>query len=144
MRLSRALGPLGLCSIWLLMIVLVNPRGDFPLSDDWSYASTVRGLLETGQYRPHGWTAMTLLTQVLWGYGFSLLAGRFSFEILRASTITLGLVAVLAVYLLFRESGARKLVAFVAAASLAVNPSSSHSLARSCRTYASSHSLRSR
>ena len=122
MRLSRALGPLGLCSIWLLMIVLVNPRGDFPLSDDWSYASTVRGLLETGQYRPHGWTAMTLLTQVLWGYGFSLLAGRFSFEILRASTITLGLVAVLAVYLLFRESGARKLVAFVAAASLAVNP----------------------
>jgi len=122
MRPSRALAPFVLASIWLLMILLVNPRGDFPLSDDWSYASTVRGLLETGQYRPHGWTAMTLLTQVLWGYGFCLLAGGFSFEILRASTITLGLVAVLAVHLLFREAGARERVAFVAAASLAVNP----------------------
>ncbi len=122
LQLSRALAPLALGSLWLLMIVLVNPRGDFPLGDDWSYARSVSGLLETGQYRLHGWTAMTLLTQVLWGAGFSLLFGGFSFEILRASTLTLGLVAVVAVYGLFREAGARKLVAFVAAASLAVNP----------------------
>ena len=122
LQFARALGPVALCLIWLLMIVLANPRGDFPLGDDWLFAGTVRDLLETGDYRLRDLTMMTLLTQVLWGYGFSLLFGRFSFEILRVSTLTLGLVAVFAVYLLLREAGARKRVAFVAAASLAVNP----------------------
>jgi hypothetical protein len=122
MRFSRALAPLGLCAIWLLMIWLVDPRGDFPLGDDWLFASAVRGLLETGEYRLPDLTMMTLLTQVLWGYGFSLWFGGASFEILRASTITLGLAAALAVYWLLREAGACRRVAFVAAAALAVNP----------------------
>ena len=86
-----------IAAIWCISLFVVNPfAGDFPLNDDWSYASTVKHLLETGEFRPSEWFAPPSLTNALWGSLFCLPAG-FSFVALRASTLTLSLLGILAV-----------------------------------------------
>src|SRR5580765_6956960 len=37
--------------VWIAMIVLANPMGDFPLNDDWVYALAVKSVLETGHFQ---------------------------------------------------------------------------------------------
>jgi 4-amino-4-deoxy-L-arabinose transferase-like glycosyltransferase len=110
-----------LTAIWLLAILLVNPIGDFPLNDDFSYARSTMNLSEAGVLRYDPWLSMTLLAQVLWGAAFCNLFG-FSFTVLRCSTLLLGWVSVLAGYQLVRELGQGRQVAFLLAAMLAFNP----------------------
>lgn len=112
---------LALLAIWLLAIVIVNPLGNFPLNDDWSYGKAVAVLLREGAFRPTGWTAMTLFSQALWGALFCLPFG-FSFTALRVSTLVLGLVAVLCLHRSLREMGVMRAAALTASLSLALNP----------------------
>src|SRR6267378_993327 len=110
-----------LVMIFAVSIVVVNPLGDFPLDDDWSFARTVKGLVEHGDWRPTGWTSPTLITQSLWGAIFCVAAG-FSFNALRFSTLTLALVGILGVYVLFIINIRDRLLAVTAALTLAFNP----------------------
>ena len=80
-----------LTAIWLLAILLINPMGEFPLNDDFSYARSTLNLSEGGILRYDPWLSMTLLAQVLWGTAFCKLFG-FSFTVLRCSTLVLGWV----------------------------------------------------
>ena len=107
--------------LWLVAILLVNPMGDFPLNDDWAYATDVKNLLETGVFNPIGWTSMSLFTHVLWGALWCSIFG-FSFEVLRASTLFISLICLWNVYLIGRETGASRLLALVLAFTLAFNP----------------------
>lgn len=107
--------------IWVTAVLLVNPIGDFPLNDDWAYASAVRTLVESGELRLSDWTGANLIAQVLWGALFCLPFG-FSFTALRLSTLVLGLVGVLATYGLLREVRASPGLALVGALSLAFSP----------------------
>lgn len=118
---GRLVDLLALGAIWLLAIALVDPRGDFPLNDDWAYAATVEGLLRDGTFRPHDWAGMTLLSQALWGALAAVVFG-FSAVVLRASTLVLGLASVAGVYLLGRELRAPRAVALLVALALAANP----------------------
>jgi hypothetical protein len=70
--------------------VLVNPTGNFPILDDWSYGRSVKTLVEQGTLQYDGWNAPTLFFQVLYGALFCLPFG-FSFEALRISTLVAGL-----------------------------------------------------
>ena len=106
---------------WTAAVALVDPRGDFPLNDDWAYALAVRRLLEDGVFRPPDWAAPTLLSQALWGALASLPAG-FSHTALRLSALALGGLAVVGVYLLGRELRAPRAVARLAALTLAAGP----------------------
>jgi 4-amino-4-deoxy-L-arabinose transferase-like glycosyltransferase len=110
-----------LASIWVVSLFVVNPIGDFPLNDDWSFGLSVKRLLQTGDFRPTGWTSMTLITQTLWGFLFCLPAG-FSFTALRLSTLLLSLCSVLVVYLLVRQVHPSRLLATVAALTVGFNP----------------------
>jgi 4-amino-4-deoxy-L-arabinose transferase-like glycosyltransferase len=103
------------------MALAVNPVGDFPLNDDWSYGSAVRSLVDEGTFRLPGWVSMPLIVQILWGSLFCLPFG-FSFTALRFSTLTMGLVGVLAVYALLREAKAGRKASLLGALLLACNP----------------------
>jgi len=105
----------------VLAIVLVYPSGEFPINDDWSYADTVRRLVEHGEWRLNAWTSMTLATQVLWGWLFSQLMG-FSFTTLRVSTLVLAWAATLGSYSLLRLSGAVPTMACAGAVIVALCP----------------------
>ncbi len=110
-----------LTPLWILVVGLVNPVGDFPLNDDWAYGYTVRTWLETGTYRLSDWTAASLLPQAMWGTAFCAPFG-FSFTALRFSTLVLGWIGALATYGVLRETGARRPIALLGALTLFVNP----------------------
>jgi len=103
------------------MTLLVDPIGDFPLGDDWSYGRVVQTLVETGSFRYTDWVSMPLVAQALWGALFCLPVG-FSFTALRISTLILGLVGILATYQLIRQFGAKSNAALLAALLIATNP----------------------
>jgi hypothetical protein len=120
-RLRALFYPAVLALIWATMAALIRPVGDFPLNDDWSYGRIVRTLIETGRLDYGPWVSMALVVQVLWGALFCLPFG-FSHTALRFSTLTLGLAGALGTYLLLRECGAKRSVAFLGALTVAANP----------------------
>jgi hypothetical protein len=120
-RYSDVLVVLLLLALWILALLAVDPIGNFPLNDDWAYASAVRALVEQGEIRLSGWTATNLIAQLLWGALFCLPFG-FSFTALRVSTLVLAALGVLATYGLLREAQAKPGTALIGAATLAFCP----------------------
>jgi hypothetical protein len=121
--LSRgtAIDFLALTVLWLLAVLIVNPRGDFPLNDDWAASRSVKQLVEHGVYQPAGWMAMTLIVHVFWGALFCLPQG-FSFMAVRISTLALSLVGVLGLYALIRQLDRPRWLAMFFALTLCFNP----------------------
>lgn len=114
--------PIGFLSlVWLIAAFLVNPIGDFPLNDDFSYGRSVYHLVEQGQYKLDDWLSMTLLTQVFWGAAFCEPFG-FSFTALRISTLVLAWLGLIGVYFLVKEIGRDNRSALLASLTIAFNP----------------------
>ena len=107
--------------IWLLCIVLVNPIGEFPLNDDWSYTFNVKALVLENRIFFDDWGAMTLFAHTLWGALFCKIFG-FSFTVLRASTLVLGWVASIVSFQSFKEGGISEKPAFGLTLLLMFNP----------------------
>jgi hypothetical protein len=118
---SDYLALLALAALWAALVLSVDPRGDFPLLDDWSYGRSVKILIEQGNLHYDGWNAATLFAQVLYGAAFCLPFG-FSFETLRVSTLIAGLAGCLGTYALLREASASKVIAFLGSLVVALNP----------------------
>jgi 4-amino-4-deoxy-L-arabinose transferase-like glycosyltransferase len=108
-------------ALWIVAALLIDPRGEFPLNDDWAYAAAVKTLLGGGGIRLSGWTTVNLIAQIFWGALFCLPFG-FSFTALRISTLVLGLTGVLGLYGLLREGDAGHGTALFGALLLAFNP----------------------
>lgn len=107
--------------LWCGSLVIVDPIGNFPLNDDWSFGLAVRNLIGEGDFRPLGWTSPSLITNVLWGSLFCI-PGGFSFTALRLSTLTLSLVGTLGTYLLMTELHQPRGLSVLAALTLGFNP----------------------
>jgi hypothetical protein len=107
--------------IWIIAMIVVNPTGNFPLEDDWSYSLAVRHLVETGEFRPHGWTSMSLLGETLWGALFALPAG-FSFFALRVSTLVAGALGLAGFATLLQQAGCESRKTVLATIVLGFNP----------------------
>ena len=82
--------------LWVIIILVVNPLGEFAVNDDWAYAHNTRALAKDGVFMFSFWPAMTLITQTMWGllfcklFGYSLLTLRFATLVLAiASTLIL-------------------------------------------------------
>lgn len=110
-----------IASLWCASIVAVNPIGDFPLIDDWSYGRTVKHLIESGEYRPLGFTSMPLITNVIWASLFCLPAG-FSFTVLRLSTLLASLSGLIGIYVLVRDLQQPRWLALAIAFTVGFNP----------------------
>jgi len=121
LRSAAAIDMLAIAFFWCISLIIVNPTGNFPLNDDWSFGIAVRHLIEDGDFRPTGWTSMPLISQVLWGAIFCIPAG-FSFDALRLSTLTLSLLGILGAYLLMRELRQPRWLAVMVALTLGFNP----------------------
>ena len=110
-----------IAALWCISLFIVNPIGNFPLNDDWSYGLAVKRLVETGDYRPSGWTAMPLITNVLWASLFCIPAG-FSFTALRLSTLTVSFLGLAGCYLLIRDLRQPRWLAVLTTLTLGFNP----------------------
>lgn len=107
--------------IWLLMVVIVNPLGDFPLNDDWIFGLSVKYLLENGDFRLPAFSAPNSFFNIFFGAVFCLPFG-FSFTALRFSTLVLGLIGVLTTYAILRQLKATPEISFLGALLVAFNP----------------------
>ena len=91
---ERAVELLCLSVVFLLAVLAVDPRGEFPLDDDWDFAFVTWNFAQTGHLQFTPFTAATLRAQVFWGAVWSRLFGP-SFQVLRASTLFLSLMSLL-------------------------------------------------
>ena len=107
--------------LWTMLALVIDPRGDFPLNDDWGYGPPVKALVERGEIRFTEWNNSILFSQVFWGALFCLPAG-FSYTSLRISTLVLGLVGLVGMYGLLRQLGVRRSVALFGAGIVGANP----------------------
>lgn len=106
---------------WVIAAAVVNPLGNFPLNDDFSFARSVFNLSELGVLEFDKWLDMTIITQVLWGAGVSEIFG-FSFTALRLSVLFLSLLSAIGIYLISSDLGASKNISALAALSVGFSP----------------------
>jgi hypothetical protein len=93
-----------LVAVWAAAVVLVDPRADVSILDDWCYAISVEQILNGQGFHVSPWSSTFPPVQLWWGTLFAWLGG-FSFTALRMSTLTLWLVGTLGSYGGLRELG---------------------------------------
>jgi hypothetical protein len=87
---------------------LIGIGGEFPLSDDWSYAYAVRSLCERGRLELMlAWSGASLVLQAWVGAALCRLFG-FSFTVLRAATVVAAVAGAVGFYMLARCSHWRR------------------------------------
>jgi hypothetical protein len=103
------------------VVLLLNPWVNTPFDDDFSYAYTVKQLLETGHLLYNGWSTASLITFAYWGAAWCKVFG-FSFNTLRASTLPLAAGSLSLCYLLARKAGLKTWESFFVAALVGLSP----------------------
>ena len=61
--------------LFILSEFIVNPIGNFPLNDDWTYGKAALYLLNTGEINIGDFAAMTMWTHVVWALPFMKIFG---------------------------------------------------------------------
>src|SRR5512141_664103 len=107
-RRGRDLVDLGLIvALWAAAIALIQPRGNFPLNDDWDFALATWDFARTGTFHFTNFTAVSLRAQVIWGALWTRALGE-SFELLRASTLVLAALLIAIIFFVLRRAGASR------------------------------------
>lgn len=110
-----------LFGVFLIAECVIQPFGNFPLNDDWSYAKSVLILKDEGRLDIGFWPAMTLASHIYWGFLFVKVFG-FSFFILRLSTLVSAVIGLLTLYKLVLRVSNDKIIAFISCLTLLLNP----------------------
>ncbi|NDP43648.1 MAG: hypothetical protein GZ089_13170 [Aromatoleum sp.] len=105
--------PLLVVACALALVVAVDPRGEFPINDDWAYAHSVRWLLDEHRIRLSDWIAMNLLPQTLAGGVVAWFAG-YSFSALRHLTQAVSVGVAWLTFGWFVTAGVRRRDALIA------------------------------
>lgn len=103
-RLRSWLELVAIAAVFVTLVIAVDPRGDFPLNDDWDFAKAAWAFAETGEFQFTGYTAASIRLQVLWGALWTRLFGQ-SYEVLRASTLFLAFATLVVLWGLLLRLG---------------------------------------
>jgi hypothetical protein len=106
--------------VFIVSELIVNPIGDFPLNDDWSYGKALF-YTNTEGYTIGHFCAMSLFTHLMWGVVFTKIFG-FSFTVLRISTMVSALIGLFLLNKLVVKITGNKLLGLVAGLLLLFNP----------------------
>jgi hypothetical protein len=107
--------------IWLIIILIINPIGEFPLIDDWQYSRMVSQRLGFDIHLPTPPTASPAFASTLWGMLWVYIFG-FSHTILRISTLTISWIALLYYYHWLKLLNIKSIYALIAVILLIINP----------------------
>jgi hypothetical protein len=110
-----------LLALYIFAEVLVNPLGDFPLNDDWSYTKSAIIFCASGRVEVGTWAAMSLVTHLIWGCAFGKVFGM-TFAVLRFSTLVSSLTGIFFLYRLVHRVTARPMCALAASLVTLFNP----------------------
>ncbi len=124
---SSRVSLLALLAIWGAVIVIVNPRGEFMINDDWCFVKALQGLFSAGRLDSTGWGPRgapggpSLLVHLLWGHLFTFFGG-FSLTTLRISVLVAGILGSVALLALLRSSHVSHKEALWATLTLVLSP----------------------
>ena len=79
--------------LFLVVELIVNPFGEFPLNDDWAYSKLINNCLIKGEFKYSNWQAIPGLPQFAVGLAIAKVFG-FSFTVLRLTTILITLLMI--------------------------------------------------
>jgi hypothetical protein len=107
--------------LYLVCILAANPKGEFPLNDDWSYARSAFSFASGQGMHVDAWSAPSLVGQACYG---GLLARIFAprFEVLRYSTLFLSCCTAVLLWGIFSKMKAGKSFASVLLLAWIFNP----------------------
>lgn len=114
-------GELLALAAWAAAIAFINPRGNFPIDDDWDFALATWRFAETGHFHFTAFTAASLRAQVLWGALWTRLFGE-SFDVLRLSTLVLAAATLVVVHRMLLRAGVPQFGCVVATLALGFHP----------------------
>ncbi|HVR43359.1 MAG TPA: hypothetical protein VMS56_07925 [Thermoanaerobaculia bacterium] len=120
-RRELAIESLLIVFLFALLVLTVDPRGDFPLDDDWNFALGTWWFAEHGEFRFARFTGMSLRAQVVWGAVWTRWFGE-SFEVLRASTLVLALGSLLVFHRFCARAGVGSFSRRIAVVALMAHP----------------------
>jgi 4-amino-4-deoxy-L-arabinose transferase-like glycosyltransferase len=107
--------------VFVFAELLVNPLGEFPLIDDWSFAQTVKIFSDNWKLDFGNYPAMTLFSQIVWGTAFTKVFG-FSCVTLRISTLISLWISLYLLYQLLLQFGLKKSLSVFVVCILLFNP----------------------
>lgn len=87
----------------MVVILLINPRGNFPLNDDWVHGHTVKSLIYNNRLDFYEFTGPILIAQTIYGTLISFFTG-FSYNFLRLSTLLLSYLSLIILYLILEKN----------------------------------------
>ncbi len=106
--------PLSLGLLFLAQFLIVSPRGEFALNDDWVHTEMIAHWVETGEFRFNSYVGPLLYWPILYGAAVVKLFG-FSFTWLRVTTLVWMAAAIALTYAVtWRLSHQRGLAATIA------------------------------
>lgn len=108
-------------SLYIATILLVNPRGEFPLNDDWSYTRSALQFATGNGMHVDEWSAPSLVGQALYG-GLLIRAFGMKFLALRLSTLVASCAIALGLWFALAQLGIESWVAWLAVLSWIFNP----------------------
>jgi hypothetical protein len=117
----RALPFLIIIGIYTLSVFLVDPRGEFPLNDDWSYTRSAFFLGTQNRLHVDEWSAMSLIGQTMYGGGLVKIF-KPGFLVLRLSTLVLSCGTALLTWALLRRFEVQPSLAWIAILSWIFDP----------------------
>jgi hypothetical protein len=118
---SRRGEPFGIVAVFAAAIAFVNPRGNFPIDDDWDFALAAWRFAKSGHFQFTAFTAVSLRAQVLWGALWTRLFGE-SFDVLRMSTMLLAAATLVIVHRTLLQAGVARFGRITATLALAFHP----------------------
>src|SRR6266852_5892369 len=110
-----------LAVVWAVAIAFINPRGNFPILDDWDFAIATWNFARTGHFQFTNFTAVSLRAMVLWGAAWTRLFGQ-SFEVLRSSTLALAAITIVVIHEIFRRAEIPRIARIVGTLAFAFHP----------------------
>lgn len=113
--------PLAILAFWAAAIAFINPRGNFPIDDDWDFAIATWRFAKTGHFHYTAFTAVSLRAQVLWGALWTRMFGE-SFDVLRWSTLVLCAATLFVVHRILLRAGVPRSGRVIATLALGFHP----------------------
>ncbi len=113
--------PLLIVVIYAVAVLLVNPRGEFPLNDDWAYTRSAFRLAAGSGVQIDEWAAPSLVGQALYGGLVAFISGP-RFLPLRLTTLLLSCGTAMLLWFSLREMGMTGRSAWVAILAWIFNP----------------------
>lgn len=110
-----------LAALLALIVLAIDPRGDFPLNDDWNFALGTWWFADHGEFRFARFTGMSLRAQIVWGALWTWAFGK-SFEVLRVSTIALAFVSAFLFHALLARTSISRSVRLLASIAFIASP----------------------